>query len=296
MRVLIGPNAMGLEKCIPTLSSAYPQIEFAYCADGARLAAEIASAEVFFGWPSREVFLAAKKLQWIQSPSSGVDRFLAIPELAEGPVLLTSARGTHGGALGDSVMGMILAFTRGIVPSALAQREHHWARELRPAMVELEGTTMGLIGLGVVGRGIAQRAQGFGMRLIAVDAYNMSKPDSFAWVRGLEALPQLLAEADYVVITVPYTEQTRNMFAATQFGQMKRSAMLVGISRGGIIDEGALAEALRSEQIAAAALDVFSAEPLPADNPLWDAPNLLMTPHIAGGTQYEGRYLVEIFT
>ncbi len=116
-----------------------------------------------------------------------------------------------------------------------------------------------------------------------------------AEVWGMTSLDELLAQSDYVVVTVPYTEQIHGMIGAAQLAKMKPSALLVGISRGGIIDQAALAEALRNGVIAGAALDVFEPEPLPADNELWDVPNLLITPHIAGGTQYEGEHIIRIF-
>ncbi len=288
---------MGLEKCLPEMARIYPQVEFQYCAVQADLPREIANADVFCGWLSRELFLAAKALKWVQSPSSGVDRFLAIPELAQGEVILTSASGTHAGCLGDSVMGMILGHTRGILAAATAKDEHRWAgRELRPRLVELTGMTMGIVGLGNVGRAVAKRAQAFDMRIVAVDRFSTTKPDYVTSLRGLEALPELLAEADFVVLTVPYTAETHMLIGARELAQMKPGAFLVGISRGGIIDEAALAEALKSGRLAAAALDVFSEEPLPTTSELWDLPNLIMTPHIAGGTQYEGQYICEIFS
>jgi len=296
VKVLVGPNGMKLETAIPDLKKAYPQHEFVHCPDQAALPGAIVDAEVYIGWLNRDIFLAASKLKWIQSPSSGIDHYLTIPELVASSVLLTSARGTHGACLAESVLGMILAFTRGIRDSVLRQREHHWGiRELRPKLVELTNSTMGIIGFGVVGRALARRAQAFDMRIIATDLYPGDKPDYVSALWGLDRLDDLLRESDYVVVTVPRTPQTRNMLGAQQLALIKPTAMLVGISRGGIIDQVALAQALREKRLAAAALDVFEPEPLPADNELWDLDNLLITPHMAGGTQFEGQYVLEIF-
>jgi phosphoglycerate dehydrogenase-like enzyme len=154
---------------------------------------------------------------------------------------------------------------------------------------------MGIIGFGAVGRALAKRAQAFDMRIIAVDMYPKDKPDYVDELWNLERLDDLLKESDYVVVTVPRTPKTLGMIGAEQIALMKPSAMLVGISRGGIIDQMALAQALREKRLAAAALDVFDPEPLPEDNELWELDNLLMTPHIAGGTQLEGKYIIEIF-
>jgi len=295
VKVLIGFNPMGLEEAIPGLSETYPQIEFVHSPDRENVIADIRDADVYVGWLDRKVFLAAKKLKWIQSPSSGINYYLAIPELVESDVLLTSARGTHGACLAESVFAMILAFTRQIKNFIVDQQEHDWRqRALRSGMVELTGTTMGIIGFGMVGRAVAKRAQAFDMPIVAVDMFPGDKPEYVNELWGLDHLDELLRMSDYVVVTVPYTEDTHGMIGAEEMAQMKSSALLVGISRGKIIDEGALAQALRTGELAGAALDVFAKEPLPEDSELWDIENLLITPHVAGGTQYEGERVIEI--
>ena len=296
MKVLIGPNIMGLEKGIPGLKQAHPEIEFAFCAEQKALAAAIAAADIYMGWLSRDVFLAAKQLKWVQSPSTGVNYFLAIPELKDGGVVLTGARGTHAACVAESAMAMILAITRGIRDSIQLQPQHKWAmRDLRQKLIELTDLTMGVIGLGSIGKALAKRAHAFDMRIVAVDLFPNDKPGYVDELWGMDRLNDLLAESDIVVVTVPWTPEVQGMIGAEQIAKMKPSAMLVGISRGGIIDQTALAQALRKKRIASAALDVFEPEPLPADSELWDIENLLIAPHIAGGTQYEGKYLLEIF-
>ena len=295
MKVLIGANPMGLEKAIPDLQKRHPEVEFAYCDDRAKTGEAIEDADVYVGWLNRDVFLAAKKLKWIQSPSSGINYYLAIPELVESDVLLTSARGTHGACLAESVFGMIFAFTRGVRQAVVDQPQHRWAAgEIRPHLIELTGMTMGIVGLGMVGRSIAKRAAAFDMRIVAVDMYPKDKPDHVSELWGLDRLHEMLRQSDFVVVTVPYTPETDGMIGAKEIAQMKATAMLVGISRGHIIDEQAMVAALKSGQLAAAASDVFAQEPLPAGSELWDVENLLIMPHVAGGTQYEGKYIVEI--
>ena len=296
MKVLLGPNPMGLEKCLPNLKKEYPQVEFVYCAEQEAIADAITDADIYIGWLNSAVLLAAKNLKWIQSPSSGIDSYLNIPELVESDILLTSARGTHSVCLAESVLAMIFAFTRGIRDAMLRQQQHVWATpEIRGKLVELTGSTMGIIGFGTVGRALAKRAQVFDMRIIVVDLYPADKPDYVSELWGFDHLGDLLCESDYVVVTVPRTPQTLGMIGAEQLTLMKPSAMLVGISRGGIIDQVALAQALREKRLAAAALDVFEPEPLPADSELWDLENLLITPHAAGGTQFENQYILDIF-
>lgn len=191
---------------------------------------------------------------------------------------------------------MILAFTRGIRDAVLYQQQHEWAgRAIRTKLVELTGSTMGIVGLGSVGCALAERARAFGMRVLAVDLYSDRKPDCVDELSHVDRLNELLRASDYVVVTVPYTAHTEGMIGAEELALMKPSAMLVGISRGGIIDQDALAKALREGRLAAAALDVTRPEPMPADSELWDVENLLIMPHVAGGTQFEGQYVLEIF-
>jgi phosphoglycerate dehydrogenase-like enzyme len=146
-----------------------------------------------------------------------------------------------------------------------------------------------------VGRALAKRAQAFDVRILALDAYGGDKPEYVAELWGVDGLDELLRQSDYVVVTVPYTPQTDSMISTEQFALMKPSAMLVVISRGGIVDQLALAKALREGQIARAAIDVAVPEPLPPEDELWDLDNLLITFHVAGGTQYEDRYMLAIF-
>ena len=295
MKVLIGPNIMGLEKHIPELQMAFPHVEFAFHADRATLASVMGDVDIYFGWLGRDVFVAAKQLKWIQSPSTGVNYFLSIPELKNGDVILTGARGTHSAGLAETVFGMILAFTRGMRESVQLQPQHKWAMlEVRAKLLELTGSTIGLVGFGALARATAKRAQAFDMRIVAVDPYATDAPD-YVELRGMHRLNDLLRESDYVVITVPDVPGVKGMIGAEQIALMKPSAMLIGISRGGIIEQKALAEALRAKRLWAAALDVTEPEPLPADSELWDIENLLICSHIAGGTQYESKYLMEIF-
>jgi phosphoglycerate dehydrogenase-like enzyme len=296
MKVLVGANVMGLEHGIPTLQQQYPDIEFVHCPVREEALQMIGDADIYMGWLNREMFLAAKKLRWIQSPSSGVNFYCDIPELVEGDVLLTSASGTHAACVADSAMAMILAFTRGIRLSILDQQERRWAPgNIRPHLMELTESTMGIVGIGAIGRAVAKRAKGFDMRVIAVDLYPTQQIETVDTLWGLDRLDDLMRESDFVVVAVPYTPHTKGMIGAAQIAQMKPTAMLVAMSRGGIVDEGALAQALRMGKVAAAAMDVFETEPLPADSELWSIDNLLITSHIAGGTQYEGRTVLKLF-
>ena len=296
MKIVFAPSHLAVEDGIPELKSKYPDIEFVYCASREDIPDSIVEADVFVGGLDRDLFLRAKGLKWIQATSSGVDYFVAIPELVESDTLLTSASGTHAGAVADSAIGMILAFTRGIRDSIFKQQQRLWSQGLRGKAVELARSTVGIIGLGNLGRQMAKRAHGFDARIIAVDLYPSNKPDFVSELHGFDKIDDLLRESDYVIVTVPRTPQTTGMIDAEKLSLMKPTAMLVGMSRGGIIDQVALAQALLGEQLASAALDVFDTEPLPEDSELWDIENLLITAHISGGTQHEAQYVLEIFS
>ena len=175
------------------------------------------------------------------------------------------------------------------------QKAHAWRqRAVRPCNVVLSGATMGIVGLGNIGRAIAKRARAFEMHVIAVDINAAHKPDFVHELWGLSRLSDLMKESDYVVVTVPSTAASQGMIGEREIALMKPTAMLLGMSRGGVVDQEALTKALKERKIRAAALDVFVPEPLPPESELWDMDNVLITAHIAGGTQHERASVVEI--
>ncbi|MCY4018742.1 MAG: D-2-hydroxyacid dehydrogenase [Chloroflexi bacterium] len=296
MKVLFGPTIMSLEEALGDLRERFPAVEFEYCPQIADLNQAIRTADVFVGSMTEDLFQQAGRLKWIQSPSSGVDKYLSIPQLAAGDVLLTSASGTHGPGLAESTLGTMLAFNRGLLTSVFRQQARQWsAGELRPVLLELTGMTLGIVGFGAFGQHLAERARAFGMHILAIDIRPLPKPDYVSRLGTPDRLDDLLSESDYVVVALPLTPETENLITAEKIALMKPSAMLLAMSRGGIVDQDAVARALREGRLRAAALEVMRPEPLPADSYLWDIENLLITSHIAGGTQYERRYVIEIF-
>jgi phosphoglycerate dehydrogenase-like enzyme len=296
MKVLITRNAMRISDAIPDLTAEFSGVEFVYCPDRGQAAGLVSDVDVYVGSLNREVFLAAKQLKWIQSTSTGVNQFMAIPELVESDVLLSNVRGVHSVPLSESVIGMILSFTRGIRECIQSQPNRQWGQPpgIRSRLHVLAGTTMGIIGFGSVGRALAARAQAFDMRILALDMFPTNKPDYVAELWGRDRVDDLMRESDYIVMTVPYTPLTDSIVGAEQLALVKPDAMLVLISRGGTVDEAALAQALRENRLAAAAIDVVKAGRLAEDSELWDLDNLLITYHVAGGTQYEHRDVVDI--
>lgn len=259
------------------------------------LASEIADAEVFYGFPNRDLLQQAKALKWIQAPSAGVNFLQNLPELVQNEVVLTNTRGAHGPSIGEHTFALLFAITRHIPQAVQAQKEHRWAwSEIYYTSHEIWGRTMGIIGYGAIGRAVAQRARGFDMNVIAVDTFPEPGAPFVAETWGMDRLPDLLAESDVVVVSAPYTTESHHLLGAEQLALMKPSAYLIVVSRGGIVEEGALAEALYAGKIAGAGLDVTEVEPLSPESPLWDAPNTIITPHTAGDSTEKERRCVEV--
>lgn len=250
---------------------------------------EISDAEVVFTSSLRpEQFHAARRLRWIHSPAAAVHPLL-FPELVNSDVILTNARDVHGAVVAEHVIALIFALAKQIPRAVRFQQQHVWGQEavwqgsLRPR--EIAGTTLGLVGLGSIGRNVAKRAAGLGMLVIAVRERAEQKPPDFVEECFPTArLNEMLAQADYVVLAIPITPATKGIIGRDQLAKMKPDACLINVGRGPSIDEPALIEALRNRTIGGAALDVFDTEPLPAESPLWNLENLLITPHTAGMT------------
>lgn len=259
------------------------------------LAREIVDADVYYGFPDADLLQSAKSLRWIQAPSAGVNFLQHLTELVENDIILTNTRGAHGPSIGEHTFALLFALTRHIPESVQAQKAHHWARtELYRKSNEIWGRTMGIVGYGAIGRAVAQRARGFDMDVIAVDPHPEAGAAFVHETWGMERLPDLLAQSDVVVVSAPLTNESYHLLDAATLGKMKPTAYLIVVSRGGIVDENALAEALREGRLAGAGLDVTESEPLPAESPLWDAPNLIITPHTAGDSTEKERRCVEI--
>ncbi|HEY4904565.1 MAG TPA: D-2-hydroxyacid dehydrogenase [Candidatus Sulfotelmatobacter sp.] len=273
----------------PRLRSEFPEIEIVHSESYDGIEDDLASAEVFFTFLLRpEQFATAKKLRWLHAPTAAVHQLL-FPEFVNSDVLLTNAREVHAPVVAEHVIAMIFALAKKIPEAALLQQKHLWGqseiwhRSSHPR--EVNGATLGLVGLGSIGRHVAERASGLGMRIIAVREHSEKElPHGVQQVFAPPDLDQLLSQSDYVVLAAPLTAATRGLMNAERFAAMKSSACLINVGRGPLIDETALATALRSNQIAGAALDVFEQEPLPSESPLWDLPNLLITPHTAALT------------
>lgn len=244
---------------------------------------------------SDELWKSAPKLKWVQSGGAGVERFLT-PEFVASPVVLTNAQGIYAVPIADHVMAFALHFVRCFGGLVRKQGRREWADWGEFALDELAGKTLGIVGFGGIGSEVAKRAKAFDMRVIATRR-RAERPAQFAEeVRGADELPWLLRESDIVAVCAALTSNTRHLIGAEQLSLMKPTAYLINIARGGIIDEGALVDALNAGRIAGAGLDVFEQEPLPAESPLWEMANVMITPHNAGDSPRSHARFMELFS
>ncbi|MDT7728417.1 MAG: hypothetical protein QOI21_4993 [Actinomycetota bacterium] len=234
---------------------------------------------------------AADRLRWLHIASAGVDPVL-FPALVESDVVLTNSRGVFDDSIAEYVLGVVLAFAKDFARSNALQRETCWKhRETE----RIAGRDVLVVGTGPIGRAIARLLRAAGMRVAGAGRTARNGDPDFGTVHASPDLTEHLPQADYVIAVAPLTEQTKGLFDARAFAAMKPSARFVNVGRGELVVTGDLVEALQTGKIAGAALDVFETEPLPADNPLWNMENVLLSPHMSGDFIGWRNTLVEVF-
>ncbi|SFL46884.1 Phosphoglycerate dehydrogenase [Gracilibacillus orientalis] len=256
---------------------------------------ELVEAEVVLHWKNATApFLLEKndRLKWIQTWSAGVNG-LPLDALQRKNVTLTSANGVHAYPISETILALMLGLTRKIHTYVRQQQEKTWHNA--GLKLEIHEKTIGIIGVGAIGQETAKIAKAFGMNVLGVR--HSGKPtDHIDEMYTPDQLVDILPQCDFVVITLPLTEETTGMFGAEEFRQMKNSAFLINIGRGPIVKEDELIQALENQEIAGAGLDVFQVEPLPEASPLWTMDNVIVTPHTAGATEhYTERVIRDIF-
>jgi phosphoglycerate dehydrogenase-like enzyme len=265
-----------------------------------RWRAHLARATILWDFPSGTPadgggLALAPQVRWVQTTSSGVGKLVHSLGLADSDVVVTTARGVHADALAEFVMMCVLAHAKDLPRLIADQRAHRWERY---CCRDLVGATLVVVGAGKVGAQVGKVARAFGLRVLALvnrkDPARASALDADA-VYGPAELHQALGQADYVVLTMPHTPQTERMIDARAFAAMKPGVAFINIARGHVIDEEALVANLRSGHIAFAGLDVAMVEPLPDSSPLWDLPNVLISPHSASTAPSENGKVTEIF-
>lgn len=250
----------------------------------------IPDADVVAGHLSPELLKIASRLAWVHSWAAGPDSAL-YPEMINSQVILTSSKGNGAIPLAEHAMLLMLMLNRQAMRWIHAQQDHRWERFTH---AELAGLTCGIIGLGHSGADLAQKAKAFHMRVHGLRRTNQPSPNvDRMYERG--QLHDFLASCDVVVVTSPLTQETQGMLGEAEFQSMRRSAILICFSRGGIVDDQALLRALQNGWIAGAGLDAHSTEPLPPESPFWSAPNVIVTPHNGATTPQTAQRGVDIF-
>ncbi len=275
------------EEHLDALRSEYPGATFVAAGDTETQLRELPDADAVISWPLREALPVARRLRWVHCTSAGIERIRQLPELVEmEDVTLTNGRGAHAATIADHTFAFMLAFTRHLPALLEDKRARRWDRAARSQGArELSGTVLGILGLGKIGAEIAKRGVAFGMEIRAVDVNPRAQAPGVSETWPLSRLNDLLQITDYLAITLPITSQTRGLIGARELDLMKPQAYLFVMSRGGIVDQDALADALANGRLAGAGLDATDPEPLPAEHPLWELPNVIISPHSSGASR-----------
>ena len=270
------------------LRSEFRELEIVHLPDNQRIDDEIVDSDVLMAWSIRpEQIAAAKKLRWIHSPAAAVNQ-LMFPEIVDSEIVVTNAREVHGPVVAEHVIALIFALAKKIPQSAILQQKHIWGQQIlwdeQPRIREVAGATLGMVGLGSIGRAVVKSAKALGMRVIAVREHPEKGSEGADQVVPPAQIDEVFLQADYIVLAAPVTPTTTAIANSKRIALMKNTSCLINVGRGPLVDEPALIQALVDKKIGGAALDVFPVEPLPADSPLWSVPNLLLTPHTAALT------------
>lgn len=277
------------------LSQEFPGVEFLNRRNYETITVDIKDADVVVSWSLKPEQVAhAQNLRWIHSTAAAIHQ-LMIPEIVNSSIIVTNARSVHGPVVAEHVLALMFALAKRLPAAIHLQQKRDWGQDAmtreQPPIRELRDSTLGLIGVGSIGGHIAAIASAIGMRVFAVRAHPEKGIDwlgrndpqlSQHRVYGPKDLDRVLRESDFVVVSAPVTPATQRLIDANVLRVMKRDAYLINVARGALVDEQALIAALKEKRIGGAALDVFEAEPLPANSPLWDMDNVLITPHSAG--------------
>jgi phosphoglycerate dehydrogenase-like enzyme len=282
----------GLGGNIEELRKVAPGVEIVLVKDRAETLAAVADADAYIGACDPAVIVAAKHLFWIQTGGAGVEHCVTRPEMRQRKILLTNAQHVEAPIIAEHVLALMFGISRGFPVWMPAQAAGHWARANAPpigtptaaqsyVMEVIDGKTMLVVGLGGIGTEVAKRAHALGMRVIATRHSGHDGPDFVSYVGLPGELLTLAKDADVIVNATPLTGETKGMFNAKFFDILKRTAIFINVGRGGSVVTSDLVDALKSKKLAGAGLDVTDPEPLPDGHPLFSAPNVIITPHVA---------------
>jgi phosphoglycerate dehydrogenase-like enzyme len=260
-----------------------------------RVAEEIHAADIFCGHPKVEMdwdrVVQQGRLRWIQSSAAGLDHLL-VPSVIESDITITSASGVLADQVAEHAIALITGWMRKLPLFLQAQARREFVRR---STQDLHGKTVAILGFGGVGRRVAELLAPFRTKIIAIDPYPVDRPSHVHELIGLDGLPGALAAADIVILSAPLTPKTRGMIDADRLNQMKKGALLVNIARGPLVVERELVAALDSGQLGGAVVDVTEIEPLPTTSRLWEFPNVIITPHVAGQSSRRADRMTRLF-
>jgi D-2-hydroxyacid dehydrogenase (NADP+) len=281
------------------IRACYPEMRVLHLSGYDTLPRELPDTHIFVGYSLRaEQLKHARALQWIHSTAAGVSQ-LMYPELRQSGVVVTNASGIFSVPMAEHTMGLLLALARNFPDSARYQDQTKWSvQDLwdKPQhLTEINGSLLLIVGYGSIGRELARRAKAFSMRVWGVTRSGQGDTTLAEKIFPTTELDEALPHADYVVIAAPETPETRHLIGAQQIGRMKRTARLINVARGSLLDEAALLNALHNGALGGAALDVTNPEPLPSDSLLWRAPNLFITPHTSAISERLWQRETELF-
>ena len=255
--------------------------------------ADLGRIDVLIGGLPKQRLLELSGLRWMQQTGAGADWLMRVPEFRDNDVVLTNASGVHAIPIAEHVLALMFALSRRLHFFVKAQSQSRWDR--RGRLGELDGATLGVIGVGAIGEKLAEKAGGLNMRVLGLRRDPSRSSPHVERMYGPDGLHALLGQSDWVAITAALTPETKGLIGAPELAAMKRSAYLINIGRGAHLDQTALVQALQDGTIAGAGLDVFEQEPLPEDSPLWAMKNVLITPHFAGATPHYADRVTELF-
>jgi phosphoglycerate dehydrogenase-like enzyme len=266
---------------IQQIQSQGKDVQITMPANADELNGALPEADVVFGAINAEMLAKAKNLRWMQATEAGMERVL-FPELIKSNVVVTNMARMFAPAISETAIGMLLSLTRGLNKYYFPQfQKRTWNSERN--LVEVDGMTMGIVGMGGIGQATAMRAHyGFNMRILATDAKPMAKPIFVDTLREPAWLMEMVPQVDILVNAAPSTSETEEMFNEKVFRAMKKTAYFLSLSRGALVEENSLVRALKEGWIAGAGMDPARTEPLPSSSPFWDCPNLIITCHSAG--------------
>lgn len=275
----------------------YPDMQIVYTDDAGVPLADVSDATVFVRWwyaqdAFDQILTRAPNLKWVYTPSAGIEH-MDLDTMRQRGIVLTNAAGMHAIPIAEFIMMYVLTHVKKAAQLMHYARED-WEVTERTKLDELDGKTMAIIGLGGIGQATAKRAKAFGMRVVGSRRHPQPTPYVDEVVSD-DKWQELLPQADVLVLATPLTDRTLGMLNAHAFAQMKSTAYVVNVARGNVINTDDLIEALRTHRIAGAGLDVQPEEPLPPTHPLWDAPNVWITPHIASSSPQTRTRMIELF-